>query len=392
MPGLPGKQGIALMRRENAVENIKQKYLQNMIKGISSKHLLSLFVSVLILSITGCALTKHIQNEQIRPVVPEENITRSDFSIIKGDDVIGRMAVVRLEKGDTLADVARHFGLGLNSVSAANPGVDIWAPGDGYRIVLPTSFILPDAPRKGIVINLAAMRLFQFKGDGTTLSTYPVGIGTIERPTPMGKTYVKSKMIRPTWNVPASIAEDHRKKGDPLPEKVPPGPLNPLGEYAMYLNKSGYLIHGTNKPASIGLKATNGCMRLYPEDIKKVFEGTPVNTPVNIIYQPYLVGQRAGVVYLEVHTPLENTGTADLEKMYAKLRRIEKKSGRELDWEKVKQALTEARGVPVPIFESVQGSAKKLKRPWKSCTPRDCTANLQCRNFGLRPGMSWPPT
>ncbi len=140
--------------------------------------------------------------------------------------------------------------------------------------MLPLSFILPDAPRKGIVINLATMRLFQFKGDSKSLvvSTYPVGVGTKERPTPMGQMYVARKMIRPTWHVPASIAEDHRKKGDPLPAKVPPGPQNPLGEYALYLSKSGYLIHGTNKPASIGLKATNGCMRLYPEDIKKLYE------------------------------------------------------------------------------------------------------------------------
>jgi L,D-transpeptidase ErfK/SrfK len=110
--------------------------------------------------------------------------------------------------------------------------------------------------------------------------------------------YIARKKFRPTWYVPASIAEDHRKKGDPLPSKVPPGPQNPLGEHALYLSKSGYLVHGTNKPASIGLRATNGCIRLYPEDIKRLFENTPVKTPVNIVNQPYLAGQRDGIVYL----------------------------------------------------------------------------------------------
>ena len=136
---------------------------------------------------------------------------------------------------------------------------------------------------------------------------------------------MEREISRPTWHVPASIAEDHRKKGDPLAAAVPPGPLNPLGEYALYLSKSSYLIHGTNKPASIGLRATNGCMRLYPEDIKKLYAGTPVKTPVSIVNQPYLVGQRDGVVYLEVHTPFEDSNADNMEKVYTKLRNIEKK-------------------------------------------------------------------
>ena len=236
---------------------------------------------------------------------PEEKVKRNDFLVTKEDDVIGRMAVIKLEKGDTLPDIARHFSLGINTVSAANPGVDIWVPEAGKRILLPLSFILPDARRKDIVINLAAMRLFYFRKDGTLLavSTYPVGIGTTEQPTPMGNMYITRKKFRPTWHVPAVIARDHRKKGDPLPAKVPPGPLNPLGEYALYLNKSGYLVHGTNKPASIGLRATYGCIRLYPEDINRLYENTPVKTPVRIVNQPYLVGQRDGVIYLEVHRP-----------------------------------------------------------------------------------------
>jgi len=294
----------------------------------------------------------------------EEKIERNDFFVAKEDDVIGRLAVIRLEKGDTLPDIARHFSLGINTVSAANPGMDIWVPEDGDRILLPLSFILPDSVRKGIVINLAAMRLFYFREDGKhfAVSTYPIGVGTTERPTPMGQMYIVLKMFRPTWHVPASIAEDHRKKGDPLPAKVPPGPLNPLGEHALYLSKSGYLVHGTNKPTSIGLRATNGCIRLYPEDIKRLFENTSVKTPVNIVNQPYLVGQRDGIVYIEVHTPFEESGTTELEKAYAKLINIEKKSGHALDWKKVKEAVAEARGIPVPIFEIRHGSEKDVAK------------------------------
>ncbi|MGD8883313.1 MAG: L,D-transpeptidase family protein [Desulfobacterales bacterium] len=304
---------------------------------------------------------------------PEEKIERNDFFVAKEDDVIGRLAIIRIEKDDTLPDIARHFSLGINTVSAANPGIDIWVPEAGERILLPLSFILPDTHRKGIVINLAAMRLFYFNGNGNPLavSTYPVGIGTTERPTPMGQMYVKRKKLRPTWYVPAPIAEDYRKKGDPLPPKVPPGPLNPLGEHALYLSEPEYLVHGTNKPASIGLRATNGCIRLYPEDIKRLFENTPVKTPVRIVNQPYLIGQRDGIIYLEAHKPFEESGTAELKKTYAKLKNIEKKSGHALDWRKVGKVMGETRGFPVPLFDIRHGSQKKftetikLRRPDK---------------------------
>ena len=302
----------------------------------------------------------------------EEWIERNKFYTAKEDDVIGRLAIIRLERGDTLPDIARHFSLGINTVSAANPEVDIWVPEAGARILLPLSFILPDTRRKGIVINLAAMRLFYFKKDGNLLavSTCPVGIGTTEQPTPMGRMYITRKKFQPIWNVPASIAEEHRKKGDTLPDKVPPGPLNPLGEYALYLSKSGYLVHGTNKPASIGLRATHGCIRLYPEDIKRLFENTPVKTPVRIVNQPYLVGQRDGIIYIEAHTPFEKSGTAaELKKAYAKLRNIEKKSGHPLDWKKVKEAVAEARGFPVPIFDINRGSEKVVTETIKLWHP-----------------------
>jgi len=318
---------------------------------------LTLLLTV-ILSLPGCV---HMQEFMARslpmPAYPDDAIERNDFTVAGDDDVVGRMAMIKLEKGDTLPDIARHFSLGINTLSSANPGVDIWVPVTWERILLPMSFILPDTRRKGIVINLAAMRLFYFKRQGGLLvvSTYPIGVGTEERPSPMGRMYITRKKHLPTWYVPASIAADHRKKGDPLPSSVPPGPLNPLGEYALYLSEAGYLIHGTNKPASIGLRATNGCIRLYPEDIPRLFKKTAVKTPVHIVNQPYLVGRRDGIVYLEAHTPFEESGTANWKKVYAELRKIEAASGRPLDWKKVKDVVLEARGIPVPVSANHNG-------------------------------------
>ncbi len=321
---------------------------------------------VVAMALHGCATTNIVHEEyQPSPRHLSEYVARNEFSVAKEDDVIGRLTFITLEKGDTLPDIARHFSLGLNGVSAANPGVDIWVPETGERIMLPQSFILPDAPRKGIVINLATMRLFQFKGNSESLKvlTYPVGVGTEERPSPRGQMRVERKVSRPTWHVPASIARDHLKKGDPLPAKVLPGPQNPLGEHALYLSAPSYLIHGTNKPASIGLRATNGCIRLYPENVKELFENTPVKTPVHIVNQPYLLGQSDGAVYMEVHEPPADSDPAEFDKIYAKLKKFEKQSGRTLDWSKVKKVLAEARGIPVPILEVSQGSGKVVSEP-----------------------------
>ena len=155
-----------------------------------SNRLRLLLLFLFILYFDGCAVMKKVGvKPPPLPSYPEEKIERNDFSVAKGDDVIGQLAFIRLEQGDTLPDIARHFSLGTNAISAANPGVDVWVPKAGERIMLPLSFILPDAPRRGIVINLAAMRLFQFKEDSKslTVSTYPLGVGTTERPSPTGQ-------------------------------------------------------------------------------------------------------------------------------------------------------------------------------------------------------------
>ena len=339
-------------------------------RSLSCNWLRCTALCIFIFSLSGCAATKSVrETAEPFPSHHEKEIERNKFSVARGEDVIGRLAVIRLEKGDTLPDIARHFSLGINAISAANPGVDVWVPEAGKRIMLPLSFILPDTPRQGIVVNLATMRIFQYKEDGTSLlvTTYPVGVGTSERPTPTGRMHVARKAVRPTWHVPASIAEDHRKKGDDLPAAVPPGPDNPLGEYALYLSKPGYLIHGTNKPASIGLTATNGCLRLYPENVKTLFDDTPVKTPVLIVNQPYLLGQRNGVLYLEAHAPTEESDALELEKLYKKLRTIEKKTQRTLDWKKVKETQTEARGDTGSHFRTASG---KRKRGCKTCRSR----------------------
>lgn len=226
------------------------------------------------------------------------------------DDVVGTLQVITADKDDTLSDIARRFNLGYEEIVSANPDVDPWLPGVGTQIVIPTLFVLPDAPRQGIVINLAAMRLFYFPkakpGEPQKVVTHPVGIGRVEWKTPEGTTRVASKKANPAWIPTPSIRREHARNGDPLPAVVPPGPDNPMGTHVLKFDWPSYAIHGTDKPPSIGLRGSHGCLRMYPEDIIGIYNDVPVGTPVRVVNQPRLFGWRGRTLYLQTYPILED--------------------------------------------------------------------------------------
>ena len=234
-----------------------------------------------------------------------------EFSFDPGrDDVVGKLQIITANENDTLSDIARRFNLGYEEIVSANPNVDPWLPGAGTRIVIPTQFVLPNAPYQGIVINLAAMRLFYYPktkpGKLQKVITHPVGIGRLEWKTPEGTTRIISKKMDPAWIPTPSIRKEYAKKGNPLPAIIPPGPDNPMGTHALKLDWPSYAIHGTDKPPSIGLRGSYGCLRMYPEDIVHIYNLVPVSTPVRIVNQPYLIGWRDDTLYLQAYPALED--------------------------------------------------------------------------------------
>jgi len=230
---------------------------------------------------------------------------------VPGVDVVGKVGAVTVAEGETLLDIARAHDLGYNEITAANPGVDPWLPAPGSTVTLPTRFVLPAAPRRGIIVNLAEMRLYYYPeagDDARTVMTFPIGIGQEGWTTPLGVTRIVGKIKDPSWTVPASIREERERLGDPLPAVVPPGPDNPLGTHALRLGMTSYLIHGTNKPYGIGRRTSHGCLRLYPEDIEILYRQVAVDTPVWIIDQPYKLGRDQGTLVLEAHAPVVEPG------------------------------------------------------------------------------------
>jgi L,D-transpeptidase ErfK/SrfK len=282
-------------------------------------------------------------------------------------ELIGETQVLFTRYENTFSTIGRQYNLGYDELRQANPTVDQWLPGEATPVYLPTQTVLPDSPREGIVVNVPAMRIFYFAKEKdpadpaatvTRVTTHPIGIGVEGWATPFGEAKVVQKVEKPVWYVPASVRKEHAERGDPLPSVVPPGPDNPLGEYAMTLSIPSYLIHGTNKPAGVGMRSSHGCIRLYPEDIEALFKRVPRGTAVRFVNQPVLAGWRDGVLYLEVHPPLaEETHDLPAEAEQALAKAMQRAGGAAaaaIDPALVRQIVAEQRGIPFPVLQSAR--------------------------------------
>jgi L,D-transpeptidase ErfK/SrfK len=297
------------------------------------------------------------------PVAPEVPmpVPTHKFTLTPDQDVIGTLQLTKSTKEDTLSDIARRFNVGYEEIVRANPKVDPWIPGEGTQIVVPSQFIIPNAPREGIVINVPQMRLFYFppvkKGEQPVVYTHPIGIGRVGWATPQGTTKVMRRTKDPTWRPTPSILKEHKENGEDLPKVVGPGPDNPLGRYAFYLGWPSYMIHGTNKPAGVGLRSSHGCIRLYPEDIELLFSMVPVGTKVTVVNEPFVFGFQDDKLFLQAFDVLEDD-TRDWKKAQKKLvtkslgadiQKELKKRNEEISWDLVATVGHDPRGIPLVI-------------------------------------------
>lgn len=227
----------------------------------------------------------------------------------EGQDVVGEISMVVATYDDTLVDIARRHGLGYQDIVRANPNVNVWVPGEGTAVILPIRFVLPPGPRTGLVLNLAEYRMYYYPqpkaGEPAKVHTYPMSIGRMDWETPLGLTQITAMAKNPAWYPPQSVRDEHAADGDPLPRIVPPGPENPLGTRALRLGIPGYLIHGTNRPAGVGMRVSHGCIRMFPEDVEFLFERIQVKTAVRIIDMPAKMGWDGEALVAEVHPLLE---------------------------------------------------------------------------------------
>jgi len=280
-------------------------------------------------------------------------VTEAEPCSARRADVIGAPASYVTREEDTLLDIAKDRDLGYVEIRAANPGIDPWLPGAGRTVILPSQHVLPDAPRRGIVINLAELRLYYYPLHGEP-QTFPIGIGGEGKETPVGRTVVADKRAHPVW-IPTK--SEHEENPD-LPASVGPGPDNPMGDYALYLGWKGYAMHGTNKPYSIGRRDSHGCIRLFPDDIAWLYRAVAPQTPVAVVDQPAKVGWIDDELYLEVHPTQADADALEAEGAPRSTEAIDaddlvvKAAGGDaprLDWYTIHLAETRRDGIPVQI-------------------------------------------
>jgi L,D-transpeptidase ErfK/SrfK len=274
----------------------------------------------------------------------------------EGSRLVGTPLTVAIPQGNTqpLEYYAAQYGQGFSNMLEANPGVDPFLPKPGTQLTIPQQVILPDTVRQGIVINVAEMRLYYYPAEGNTVEILPIGIGQAGRETPRNwVTRVERKQEAPAWTPTANTRREYAKEGKTLPAYVPPGEDNPMGLYAIYIGKL-YAIHGTNANFGIGLRVSQGCIRLRKDDIKYLFDNVPVGTRVQLIDQPVKVTvEPDGRRWLEVHEPLSrNRAEFESDKkvplpMTPALHIATEGAG--VDAGVVSAALTRRSGMPVPI-------------------------------------------
>jgi L,D-transpeptidase ErfK/SrfK len=269
-------------------------------------------------------------------------------------DLIGRASVSIVAPGDTLLDLARRHGLGFIEIRAANPGLDPWILAPGTRVVLPTAHLLPGGRREGIVINLADQRLYFFPPRGGPALSFPIGIGKKRWETPLGQTRVVGKRENPTWVPPPSV----RTERPDLPAAFPPGPNNPLGAFALDLSWDNFVIHGTNRPDGVGRRVSHGCIRLYPEDISRLFPLVKIGTPVVFLDQAIKFGWLDDELNMEAHPSQAQADEIEADGRFTRVHvpdiawravRAAGEQANRLDWSLIDQIAAERQGIPVRI-------------------------------------------
>ncbi|MBN1683925.1 MAG: L,D-transpeptidase family protein [Gammaproteobacteria bacterium] len=275
------------------------------------------------------------------------------------DDLIGQIKITQAQPGQYLYDVARENEMGFDALVKTNPKVPRYSTfKKSYLLTIPSLFILPIAPRKGIVINIAEKRLYYYPEDDNVVITEPIAVGKPYWSTPLINTYVLEKLIDPVWVVPESIKEYSALKGKILPDVMPAGDENPLGKYALRLADWSLLIHGTNQPELIGKRVSSGCIRMYPEDIEYLYAIVPLKTPVMIVNQPYKLGWKQNRLYLEVHPAfVEFSGTQTDEEnlIHEMIMAFTESENVHIDWQAVYKTVKDQTGLPHQIGDVTFG-------------------------------------
>lgn len=290
------------------------------------------------------------------PSMPPADAEYTTFALDSRTMMVGEVREHQVAERETLFQIARHYNLGFRELIAANPNIDPWVPEPGLVLTIPGRFVLPAAPREGVVVNLAQRRLFYFPAGGDKVLSWPVSIGQQGHDTPLGQTRIERKRKHPTWIPPRSV----REKFDDLPDSMPPGPNNPLGTRALDLGWPAYVIHGSNLAMGVGASLSHGCVRMYNRDVEELYEMVATGTLVTVVEQPVRFARQGNHLYMQVSPDWDkidsrgrvaDSTSPDRPLAMQTLLDHSGEAASRLDWETISATLMDARGGTVMLGE-----------------------------------------
>lgn len=275
----------------------------------------------------------------VLPVLPGGPVEAAAFPLWPDTQVVGEIRHVKTRGDETLPDLAAQFGVGLDELERLNVGVDPWRPDPGTWITLPTQFVLPDAPRDGVVINVAERRLYYYirslLGRGAEVMTFPVVLGDRDWTAMLGPTHIEAKLEDAASPAPAAYGRESEAQVE--------------GDFALRLGIPGCLVAATNAEEAAATHGPSVCIGLQPNDLNLLFEEVREGTPVRIVDQPYKVGWRDGALYLESHASFNGDSARSITPAVRAVIHATAEKKPAIDWDVVRRSAEQASGVPVRI-------------------------------------------
>jgi L,D-transpeptidase ErfK/SrfK len=273
----------------------------------------------------GGARARAAAPAQLHPVPVWRQVSGDSFDYTVGDD-------------DSTRSIAARFGEPETTLMFKDGD-----PDPGSVIEVDDRHVAPAVLNNGVVINIPQRMLFVFRG-GRLAGAWPATVGRPDWPTPLGSFYIASRRLNPSWHVPPAIQDEMAEDGIDVPDVVAPGPRNPLGKNFLGLDHGGIGIHGTNRPLSIFLFGSHGCIRLGPEGAAKLFHMVGSSEPVEIVYQPVMLAVTdRGRIFLESDSDPYAMGRPHVEAVRAAARRAGIEDA--IDWERASRVLIMVEGV-----------------------------------------------
>jgi L,D-transpeptidase ErfK/SrfK len=259
-------------------------------------------------------------------------------------ELTGTLFNYEVKHGDSLSSIGSRFGVGVRALAVINDIGREDVLRAGRSLAIDNRHLAVITPGSRLSINIAQRMLFLVD---EKVTAYPIAVGRRDWPTPVGPFTVRSKETDPTWDVPASIQEEMRRRGDVVITRMPPSPRNPLGAHWIGLSVPSLGLHGTAAPSSIYQFASHGCIRLHPDDIAAVFAHVSVGDAGELTYQPVILAAIDGRVFLEAHPDVYGR-VMDAQ---ALVRRIAQDRGFEscIDWARATQVLASRLGIAVEV-------------------------------------------